>query len=186
MAVIGIKENTSTTTEGLAVAFDEWIDGLDTPQATLTKHSMEILAESMRKSMALRDAMLLSVVCAGNPEYDADKLRDYAAAPHIPNQQLAEWCERMMKWSFAHAGHETDKSKVAKAVEMLAGIAETVESTDTKLQAQPFAIIGYMLWWMGDSRAMLPAMRALAIDDECSLAAIVVAAIHGDQWPNRN
>lgn len=33
---------------------------------------------------------------------------------------------------------------------------------------------------------MLAAMRALAIDEECSLAAIVAAAIHGDQWPNRN
>ena len=66
MAAIGIKETPSTTTS-LATAFDEWLDGLDTPQATLTKHSMEILAKSMRKSMALRDAMLLSVICAGIP-----------------------------------------------------------------------------------------------------------------------
>lgn len=184
MAGIGIKENTSTTTEGLATAFDEWLDGLDTMQATPTKHSMEILAKSMRESMALRDAMLLSVVCAGNPEYDADKLRDYAAAPHIPNQQLAEWCERIMKWSFAHAGRETDK--VSNAVRMLADITETVEDIDLSLQAQPLAIISYILWWMGDRSAMLPAKQALAIDEECSLAAIVVAAIHGDQWPNRN
>ena len=89
MAAIDIKETPSATTSELATAFDEWLDGLDTPQATLTKHSMEILAKSMRKSMALRDAMLLSVICAGNPEYDKGKLRDYAAAPHIPNHQLS-------------------------------------------------------------------------------------------------
>lgn len=183
MAAIGIKETPSATTSELATAFDEWLDGLDTPQATLTKHSMEILAKSMRKSMALRDAMLLSVICAGNPEYAADKLRDYAAAPRIPNQQLSEWCERMMKWSFAHAGHETDKDKVVNASRMLVDIVGTV---DLKLQAQPFAIISYILWWMGDGRAMLTAMRALAVDEECSLAAIVAAAIHGDRWPNRN
>lgn len=58
MAAIGIKETPSATTSELATAFDEWLDGLDTPQATLTKHNMEILAKSMRKSMALRDAML--------------------------------------------------------------------------------------------------------------------------------
>ena len=85
MAAIDIKETPSATTFELVTAFDEWLDGLDTPQATLTKHSMEILAKSMRKSMALRDAMLLSVICAGNPEYDKGKLRDYAAAPRIPN-----------------------------------------------------------------------------------------------------
>ena len=186
MAAIGIKETPSATTSELATAFDEWLDGLDTPQATLTKHSMEILARSMRKGMALRDAMLLSVICAGNPEYDTGKLRDYAAAPRIPNHQLSEWCERMMKWSFAHAGHETDKDKVANASRMLVDIVDTVEDTDLKLQAQPFAITSYILWWVGDERAMLAAMRALAIDEECSLAAIVAAAIHGDQWPNRN
>ena len=183
---ISIKETPSTTTSELTTAFDEWLDGLDTPQVTLTKHSMEILAKSMRKSMALRDAILLSVICAGNPEYDKGKLRDYAAAPHIPNHQLSEWCERMMKWSFAHAGHETDKDKVLNASRMLVDIVYTVEDTDLKLQAQPLAIISYILWWMGDERAMLAVMRALAVDEECSLTAIVAAAIHGDQWPNRN
>ena len=183
MTAIDIKETPSATTSELAVAFDEWLDGLDTPQATLTKHNMEILAKSMRKSMALRDAILLSVICAGNPEYDEGKLRDYAAAPRIPNQQLSEWCERMMKWSFAH---ETDKDKVLNASRMLVDIVDTVEDTDLKLQAQPLAIISYILWWMGDERAMLAVMRALAIDEECSLAAIVAAAIHGDLWPNRN
>lgn len=184
MAAIDIKETPSTTT--FATAFDEWLDGLDTPQATLTKHSMEILAKSMRKNMALRDAILLSVICAGNPEYDKGKLRDYAAAPRIPNHQLSEWCERMMKWSFAHAGHETDKDKVLNASRMLVDIVAAVEDTDLKLQVQPLAIISYILWWMGDGRAMLTAMRALAVDEECSLAAIVAAAIHGDRWPNRN
>ena len=164
MAAIDIKETPSATTSELVAAFDEWLDGLDTPQATLTKHSMEILAKSMRKSMALRDAILLSVICAGNPEYDKGKLRDYAAAPRIPNHQLSEWCERMRKWSLAHAGYETDKDKVVNASRMLVDIVDTVD-TDLKLQVQPFAIISYILWWMGDGRAMLTAMRALAIDE---------------------
>lgn len=185
MAAIDIKETPSATTSELATAFDEWLDGLDTPQATLTKHSMEILAKSMRKSMALRDAMLLSVICAGNPEYDADKLRAYALNP-MRREQLSGWCERMMKWSLAHAGHETNKDKVANASRMLVDIVGTVEDTDLKLQVQPLAVIGYMLWWMGDKRAMLCAMRAVALDEECSLAAIIVAAIHGDRWPGRD
>ena len=42
MTAIGIKETPSTTTSELTTAFDEWLDGLATPQATLTKHSMEI------------------------------------------------------------------------------------------------------------------------------------------------
>lgn len=182
MAANGIKENPTTTTPELTTAFDEWLDGLQTEHPTLSKKAMETLAESMRKNMAVRDALLMSVICAGHPEYDTDKLREYAINP-TRHEHLTEWCERMMKWSLTNAGHETDKNKVAKAVKMLDDIAETV---DIKLQAQPFAIIAYTLWWMGDSRAMLPAMRALAIDDECTLAALVVSAIHGDRWTGRN
>ncbi|RGX29112.1 DUF4192 domain-containing protein, partial [Bifidobacterium pseudocatenulatum] len=69
-----------------------------------------------------------------------------------------------------HAGHETDKDKVANASRMLVDIVDIVEDTDLKLQVQPLAIISYILWWMGDERAMLAVMRALAIDEECSLA----------------
>lgn len=186
MTGIETKENPTMATSGIAAAFDEWLNGLDNPQATLTKHSMEILAKTMKGNMALRDAIILSVIGDGNPEYDADKLREYASSPTRPNRQLAEWCEQMMKWSFANAGSEIDKGKVAKAVEMLSDVIGTVEDTDPILQAQPFAIIGYMLWWIGDRHAMAPTMRALVIDGNCSLAAIVASAIHRDCWPKRN
>ena len=39
MAAIDTKKTPSATTSELTTAFDEWLDGLDTPQATLTKHS---------------------------------------------------------------------------------------------------------------------------------------------------
>lgn len=184
MADTDTKENPTATQSDIRIALDEWLDGLDTPQATLTKHSMETLAKTMRKNMAVRDSILVSVICSNSPEYDMDKIRDYAFQPM--RHDLVEWCERSMKWSFKHAGNETDKGKIAKAIKMLADITETVGDTNLKLQAQPFAIISYMLWWMGDKRAVLAAMHALSIDEECSLAAIVVSAIHNDQWPNRN
>ena len=184
MTSTSIKEN-PTTTQILHSAFAEWFDGLQTEHPTLSKKTMETLAESMRKNMAVRDALLMSGICAGHSEYDTDKLREYALNP-MRREQLAGWCERMMKWSFADAGQKVSKGKTAKAVEMLFDIAENVESIDVKLQSQPFAVIGYMLWWMGDERAMLCAMRAVALDEECSLAAIVVAAIHGDRWPGRD
>ena len=66
---------------------------------------------------------------------------------------------------------------------MLFDIVEAVEDIDIELQAQPLAVISYLLWWMGDARAMLAAMRAVAIDEECSLAAIVIGAVHGGRWP---
>ena len=186
MASASIKENPTTTqSDLLRNAFDEWLDGLGSGHPTLTKHGMGILARAMRENMAVRDAILLSVVCSNSPEYDTDKLRDYAFTP-IRRGQLATWCERMMAWSLERGGSKKNKSKVAKAIGMLSDIAENVESIDVKLQAQPFAVIGYMLWWMDDRRAMPAAMRAVALDEECSLAAIIVAAIHGDRWPGRD
>jgi len=54
-----------------------------------------------------------------------------------------------------------------------------------RYHVQPLAIISYVLWWMGDERAMLCAMRALALDENCSLAAIICSAAHrhiGPAW----
>ncbi len=184
MAHTDIRKNPTATRFDIHAAFDEWLEGLDTDRPALTGRCMETLAGAMGVDMAVRDAVILSIICSNDPEYDADKIRALAFGPGTG--WTAAWCERMMYRSVGLDADGKDASRAARAIGMLSGIAEHVGAIDMGLPAQPFAVIGYVLWWMGDERAMTSAMRALAIDGECSLAAIVVNAIHADRWPGRD
>ena len=172
----------STTLETLADlfrdAFEEWLSGLDMERPALSEQSKKTLAESMRASMAWRDSILVSATCSNSSEYDAVKLKGFAF-----HREHEEWLGRMISGSLKDETLDEDRTVCRRAVGMLFDIVEAVEDIDIELQAQPLAVISYLLWWMGDARAMLTAMRAVAIDEECSLAAIVIGAVHGDRWP---
>lgn len=172
----------STTLETLADlfrdAFEEWLSGLDMERPALSEQSKKTLAESMRASMAWRDSILVSATCSNSSEYDAVKLKGFAF-----HREHEEWLGRMISGSLKDETLGEDRTVCRRAVGMLFDIVEAVEDIDIELQAQPLAVISYLLWWMGDARAMLTAMRAVAIDEECSLAAIVIGAVHGDRWP---
>ena len=172
----------STTVETLADlfrdAFEEWLSGLDMERPALSEQSKKTLAESMRASMAWRDSILVSATCSNSSEYDEAKLKGFAF-----HREHEEWLGRMMSGSLKDETLGEDRTVCRRAVGMLFDIVEAVEDIDIELQAQPLAVIGYLLWWMGDDRAMLAAMRAVAIDEECSLAAIVIGAVHGGRWP---
>ena len=172
----------STTLETLADlfrdAFEEWLSGLDMERPALSEQSKKTLAESMRASMAWRDSILVSATCSNSSEYDAVKLKGFAF-----HREHEEWLGRMISGSLKDETLDEDRTVCRRAVGMLFDIVEAVEDIDIELQAQPLAVISYLLWWMGDARAMLAAMRAVAIDEECSLAAIVIGAVHGGRWP---
>ena len=48
---------------------------------------------------------------------------------------------------------------------------------------QPLAVLAYVMWWMGDSRAVAFALRCLMLDEDCSLAAIVCSAYQRGVMP---
>ena len=172
----------STTAETLADlfrdAFEEWLSGLDMERPALSEQSKKTLAESMSASMAWRDSILVSAALSNSPEYDEAKLKGFAF-----HKEHEEWLGRMISGSLKDETLDEDRTVCRRAVGMLFDIVEAVEDIDIELQAQPLAVISYLLWWMGDARAMLAAMRAVAIDEECSLAVIVIGAVHGDRWP---
>jgi len=44
-------------------------------------------------------------------------------------------------------------------------------------------VLAYVMWWMGDSRAVAFALRCLMLDEDCSLAAIVCSAYQRGVMP---
>ena len=97
-------------------------------------------------------------------------------------------CCRAMRvvWNSAHvhdAAAHPDMARCGHGIGMLLDIIAMVPES---YHVQPLAVTGYILWWLGDDRAMpCAAIRALAIDEGCSLAAIVCSAVHrhvGPAW----
>ena len=138
----------STTLETLADlfrdAFEEWLSGLDMERPALSEQSKKTLAESMRASMAWRDSILVSATCSNSSEYDAVKLKGFAF-----HREHEEWLGRMISGSLKDETLDEDRTVCRRAVGMLFDIVEAVEDIDIELQAQPLAVISYLLWWMG-------------------------------------
>jgi hypothetical protein len=52
-----------------------------------------------------------------------------------------------------------------------------------RFKVQPLAVAGYILWWMGEGKALEYALRALGLDQGCTLAAIVCSALEQGVGP---
>ena len=142
--------------------FSEWMDELadessgdddSSPECRLSRNGAGALAIAMQQTMAVRDALLVSIIVD-----ERRSSRDFLM------------------------GFMADTKRCDNGVNMMFDIIGMVPE---RYHVQPLAIISYVLWWMGDERAILCAMRALALDENCSLAAIICSAAHrhiGPVW----
>ena len=51
-----------------------------------------------------------------------------------------------------------------KAVDLLLALIDRLDGGDEGWQAQPYETVAYILWWLGDERALPMAVRALYPD----------------------
>ena len=83
-----------------------------------------------------------------------------------------EWAE-LLTCAFEDEGMMPDKERCHTGIGMLLDIAE---ASPVPYCIQPLAVIAYTLWWLGDPRAMVFALRCLLLDEDCSLAAMIFSA----------
>lgn len=138
----------------------------------LSRESVAALAVGMREKLAFRDALIVSLVC---PQADRDHLLELGVRPHRP--QSVRYLCGVLDDTFRDPGTKPEGDRATRGFSMLTQILASVPEN---YQAQPLAVLAYMLWWMGDARAVADAVRALAYDERCTLAAIVLSAVeHG-------
>ena len=131
------------------------------------------------ETLAIRDALLISIII-DEERCPREFLLDFASRPMLPRN--ARRLEELLSASFHDAATHPDMARCGRGIGMLLDIIAMVPES---YHVQPLAVISYVLWWLGDDRAMPCAMRALAIDEGCSLAAIVCSAVHrhvGPAW----
>lgn len=140
-----------------------------------------ILAVGMREFLSLRDVMLVAAICGERTDFTVDRAIDFLRRPMIRNN--VRWMEDMLTETF-HGSQAPDRQRCMKAVDLLLALIDRLDGGDDGWQTQPYATVAYILWWLGDERALPMAVRALACDGKCSLAIIVASAIRAGIHPD--
>lgn len=128
------------------------------------------LAESINHSYAMRDAVLLAAV---DDTLDRDTFARIIKDPHGTKDEM----ERRLTRTYQHP----DSIPRIRVEHIADGLAR--EGTHQHL-AHPLASAAYLHWVLGDYQIAADlANTALQIDEDTSLAAIVISAIcHGISW----
>ena len=125
----------------------------------------------MGEMLSIRDAFLISAI-VDEQRASREFLMDFAERPKQPIN--AQRLEQLLSDAFHDPSARPDMKRCDQAINMLFDIIDMIPKP---YRAQPFAVISYIMWWMGQEGAMAAAISALAIDDQCSLAAIVCSAV---------
>ena len=140
-----------------------------------------ILAVGMREFLSLRDVMLVAAIRGERADFTADRAIDFLKRPMMRNN--VRWMEDMLAETF-HGSQAPDRQRCMKAVDLLLALIGRLDGGNDGCQAQPYATVAYILWWLGDERALPMAVRAPACDEGCALAVIVASAIHRGLYPD--
>lgn len=153
----------------LEEAIGQWAQRLETETDELDNDAQFALTVAMNDTLAVRDALIVSLV-ADEHKVNRDQLMEFAITPH--SEHAKSYMKQLLTESFESLS--PNKARCYAGLNML---ADMVDSMPTPYDVQPLAIMAYVLWWMGDSRAAVVALHCLSKDEDCSLAAMVFSAV---------
>lgn len=148
-----------------------WLDHLDTHTIDLDEENMAALAVGLNEVMSIRDALILSLV-VDEATCNVDMLMEVVSRPCA--RRVAKTVHRLLGEAFDDT-FGPDRARCQAGLMMLNAMSKMVPEP---MRAQPLAVIAYVLWWVGDSRASSYALQSLEVDQNCSLAAIVLKSLH--------
>ncbi|WP_221343557.1 hypothetical protein [Bifidobacterium sp. SO1] len=131
---------------------------------------MAAFAVGMSESLPIRDAAIVSLVI-GRP-CDERMMIEIASQPHSDRVRCG--MSDMMTNAFHDARARPDTERCRRGTAMLKRMGDAVPE---RWRVQPLAALAYVLWWMGDDLAVIRALECLALDEDCTLAGIVVSLI---------
>lgn len=157
-------------TDWVSKPLDEWLASLEEGRATLDTDIMAAFAVGMKETLSIRDALILSLIM---DEHSCPKaqLMDFATQPHMARTRRR--MSELLTTAFEDEGVVPDEDRCHAGITMLLDIAQ---ASPVPYCVQPLAVTAYILWWLGDPRASVFALRCLLVDEDCSLAAMVFSA----------
>lgn len=159
-----IREPLFIWMDALAQASDESVshsEGEFHAECGLDRNMIMRTTVGINRMLSIRDVFLISAIV--DERYaDRDFLMSFAERPKLSRN--AQRLEQLLSDSFRDPLARPDMKRCDQAINMLFDIIDMIPKT---YRAQPFAVISYIMWWMGQEGAMASAISALAIDDQC-------------------
>lgn len=127
-----------------------------------------VAASMLSMRLAVRDALILAAI---RPDtVDADTMYAFAFTPHEPH--TATLMSRLLTDAF-----DTGDGYEPQVIERFDELVKAASNEQDAPDAQCLAVRAYLAWWQRDrDTAMRYAVEALDISEDCTLAAIVLAA----------
>lgn len=148
----------------------EWMKAMETGKATLSADALLRIAVGLREGLAVRDAMLVSIL---SPGVDEDLMLELAANPH--GRRSVEAVGDALTSMFRNPSARPDPRRCATGLGLLGIMHRAFEPHE---DAQVLAITAYVCWWLGlCDEAGRGARAALEEDPACSLASIILTGV---------
>ncbi|KFI40132.1 hypothetical protein BACT_0834 [Bifidobacterium actinocoloniiforme DSM 22766] len=157
-----------------------WVDGLGQAppeKASLDVASMMDIGVAIAQTMTIRDAIVISMLCPRS-RLEGSDLINLCARPDL-DESVRFLC-RCLDSAFTDPAVRPDRPRCQAGLVMLDQMARGLPGA---FQVQPLAIMAYVMWWMGRGDAMDCALRALSLDEGCTLASIILAALRHQVRP---
>lgn len=142
----------------------------------LDEQIIAVARRMLALGLSMRDALIAAAIRPD--EVDADAMTGFAFHVHEPHN--ATRLSVLLTDAFEHgAGYAPD------VIDRLDALMDAVAHTPAAPSVQCLAVRAYLAWWKDDAPAAMPlALHALDLDDSCTLATIVLAALTRDVHPN--
>ncbi|KFJ07500.1 DUF4192 family protein [Bifidobacterium tsurumiense] len=161
----------------VSTAFEQWRSGLTRHVQALDRASIAALAVGMAQSLAVRDALIVSMVASKTARLP-NTMKRFVSRPH--DSRNARLMCHLLDEAFNSVENKPDDEICKAGMTMMDAIVDTVPE---RYGVQPLAVVAYALWWMQDEQADSYARHALALDPRCNLASIVVQALEHGIYP---
>lgn len=162
----------------IEASFVQWNSNLDEYVSCMTPDHVVFLCVAMADMLAVRDALIVSLVVGGQTTIGTSAMLDMASNPHDPANVARMY--RLLNRAFNDERCFPDRRRYACGIGMLEAMASRVAG---RFKVQPLTVAAYASWWLGSEKALGYAERALDLDQECTLARIICSAVAQDLGP---
>ncbi|MBB2955369.1 hypothetical protein FHX77_000777 [Bifidobacterium commune] len=162
----------------IEASFAEWNSNLDECVSCMTADHVAFLCVAMADMLAVRDALIVSLVVGGQTTIGTSAMLDMASNPQDPANVARMY--RLLNQSFNDERCFPDRGRCVCGIDMLEAMAGRVAG---RFEVQPLTVAAYASWWLGSEKALGYAERALDLDQGCTLARIICSAIAQDLGP---
>lgn len=162
----------------IEASFAEWNSNLDECVSCMTADHVAFLSVAMADMLAVRDALIVSLVVGGQTTVGTSAMLDMASNPHDPANVARMY--RLLNRAFNDERCFPDRRRCVCGIDMLEAMASQVAG---RFEVPPLTVAAYASWWLGSEKALGYAQRALDLDRGCTLARIICSAIAQDLGP---